>query len=125
MQFFLDENFPLQLHYSLEESGYESEHVITERMRGIEDSKLAEYLAHEQYIFLTNDDDFLDLLSGKEVVLFISRVPQQLKIDTRIQLWLNATKEYLKKYKDSEYWFFVIYPEGTIKPWKVTRRNES
>jgi len=125
MQFFLDENFPLQLHYSLEESGYKSEHVITEKLRGIEDSELAEYLAHDQYIFLTNDNDFLDLLSNKEVILFISHVPQQLKIETRIQRWLNAIRDYFQKYKDSKYWFFVISPSGTIKPWKVTRMDES
>jgi len=116
MNFFLDENFPLQLQEDLQELGYNCEHVISEGKRGITDLKIVEYISNNNYIFFTNDDDFCNLISDTYIVLFLSRVPQELLIEERVRRWLNAVDDYFDNYSDDDYQIFVISSEGKLIP---------
>lgn len=116
MKIFLDENFPLRFYQTLKDAGYDCEHVITVSKRGDTDREIAEYLASEQYVFFTHDDDFENLLSGGETVLIISKLPQGQLLAERIRKWKKALEEFLNSHKSSEATIYEILPDGTLEP---------
>lgn len=96
MRVLLDENFPLQLYRRLRESGHEVEHIIALGRRGISDAEIMERLAaDESLIFLTQDTEFEDVRIMRGGKVIISRVPQRLPIDRRVEIWLEALEDFL------------------------------
>jgi len=77
MKIVLDENFPLALVRSLREEGRQVEHIILLGLRGAPDSAIMERLNSEQLLFLTHDQEFLELPLTRSAVI-ISRVTQSL-----------------------------------------------
>lgn len=116
MKIFLDENFPLQLFEELNEAGYECEHVISKSMRGTTDDRIARYLASDEYIFFTNDKDFLGLLDETQTVLFLSKLPQDRPIEERVEHWKQAVEEYHNSYAAGPIKSFEITSKGFLEP---------
>jgi hypothetical protein len=72
MKILLDENFPLALVPTLRENGYEAEHIILLQLRGTSDITIAHRLNNEDLLFLTEDQDFLELPLSKAVKILLS-----------------------------------------------------
>ena len=103
MRFLLDENFPLRLHVRLREAGHDAEHVLLGR-RGIADREIIQRLASEaDLVLLTQDKDFESVRIARAGKVIISRVPQRLPIERRVEIWLTA----LESFQRGE-------PEGTL-----------
>lgn len=100
MRILLDENFPLRLHHRLQAEGIDCEHLIALGLRGIADAQIVQRLAEGDVVLLTQDREFEEMtIPGGKVI--ISRVPQSLSIERRVDLWLGALRRFLK-----------IQPEG-------------
>lgn len=112
MRFLLDENFPLRLHHRLEAEGIECEHLIALGQRGITDAQIVQRLAVRDVVLLTQDREFeyLPIRGGKVI---ISRVPQSLPIDRRVDLWLAALQRYVETRPEG--FRFEISEEGELK----------
>ena len=93
MKIVLDENFSLALVRSLHEEGREVKHIILLGLRGAPDSTIIERLNSEELLFLTHDQEFLDLPLTRSAVI-ISRVTQSLPLGVRLETWLKAIREF-------------------------------
>lgn len=116
MKFFLDENIPLALQTKLRNQGYECEHVITSDLRGCSDQRITEFLTKRGWTFITQDDDFFDLLVGEDVTVFLSRIPQELLIEERVARWTKAVAAYVENFSEADEDFYEITPEGDLIP---------
>jgi hypothetical protein len=90
MKILLDENFPLALVRKLREQGHEVEHLILLGLRGTPDSMIVARLNSETLLFLTHDQEFLQLEPTRSSVI-ISRVSQSLPLSSRIEAWLTGS----------------------------------
>lgn len=98
MRFLLDENFPLRLFHRLRAEGLECAHIIPMGLRGASDARIMELLlpADEDVVLLTQDTEFEHvLLTGGRVL--ISRVPQNLSMERRIEIWMEAIREFVRE----------------------------
>jgi predicted nuclease of predicted toxin-antitoxin system len=120
MRIFFDENFPLQLQENLKRCGYHCEHVITENLRGISDTEIIDHLQRKNYIFFTQDDDFVSLIAGTAIILFLSRIPQNIPIRERVYGWQKALEEYIDVYQNTDHQVFVISETGKLVPCKTS-----
>ena len=73
MKILLDENFPLALARKLREAGQEADHIILLGLRGTPDSAIVARLESEEILFLTHDEEFLDVKLTRSAVI-VSRV---------------------------------------------------
>lgn len=73
MKFLLDENIPFRLKEFLSEKGFESEHIYDKNWGGKEDIEIAKWVAANELILLTFDDDFIALwqnIKNLSVIIF-------------------------------------------------------
>lgn len=119
MRILLDENFPLALHKALREAGHTSEHIIELGLRGTSDAKILQRLSVEEWLFLTQDADFLGLPPGPKSIVLVSRVPQDLPTRVRVTIWLRAIEGYLRERFEGH--MFELDPQGRIHRWQVER----
>jgi Domain of unknown function (DUF5615) len=116
MKIVLDENFPLALVRSLREEGRQVEHIILLGLRGAPDSAIMERLNSEQLLFLTHDQEFLELPLTCSAVI-ISRVTQSLPLGVRLEVWRKAISEFFSNNAWSER-LFEVFDDGKLRPWK-------
>ena len=88
-------------------------------MRGVTDSEIVEYLKSGEFILFPHDDDFFELLEGTGTVLFLSRLPQGISIDERVNHWLRSVEYYHEAYQEGKYIYFEITPDGSLEPWET------
>lgn len=118
MRVLLDENFPLQLYRRLVEAGYEVEHVIVLGRRGLPDREIKARLVSEaDLVFLTHDTEFEDLPPGTKGKTIISRVPQHLPIQQRVDIWFQALETFLAKTPSGD--LFDLFPSGQVVGWET------
>ncbi len=90
MRFLLDENFPLRLLRELRLRNIECDHIIELGLRGLRDLEIVARVESEpDVVLLTQDSDFEHVPLGVGRVV-ISRVPQSLPLQRRIDLWVGA-----------------------------------
>ena len=119
MKLLLDENFPLALVWRLRDEGYEAEHLILMGLRGIPDTSLIDRLDAEEFLFLTQDQEFFDLRQTRSVVI-VSRVTQSLPIATRVEIWLVAVRQHFGR--DWTERLFEVSDDGYLRPWEIVKR---
>ena len=115
MRILLDENFPLRLVRRLREENYEIEHIILLGQRGTPDRTILDRLNSEEVLFLTNDQEFLELPLARSPVI-VSQVTQSLSIAVRVEIWFKAIQEYFSR--DWEERLFEVFDDGRLRPWK-------
>jgi hypothetical protein len=114
----LDENFPLQLYQHLLARGHEVEHIIVLGQRGVADSEIVARLAAEaELVFVTQDDDFTDVVPKDGGAVIISRVPQSLPIRSRVDLWSRALEGFLAEPPSGR--LFELLATGEIVAWEI------
>jgi predicted nuclease of predicted toxin-antitoxin system len=116
MKILLDENFPVALIRKLREGGQEAEHMILLGLRGTSDSAIIDRLNSEELLFLTQDQEFLDLPLTSSAVI-VSRVTQSLPLSVRVEAWLKAIREYFSR--DWNEKLFEVFDDGKLLPWQV------
>jgi len=115
MKILLDENFPLALVRKLHEEGREVEHIILLGLRGTSDSAIIDRLNSEELLFLTHDQEFLDLPFTRSTII-ISRVTQSLPLEVRLEAWLKAIRAYFLGAWSEK--LFELFDDGRLHPWK-------
>jgi len=113
----LDENFPLPLYHRLRTAGRDAEHIIALGQRGLPDSAIRQRLQSEDILFLTQDTEFEDLPTDYRAIVIISRVPQSLPIQQRVDLWFNALSEFLTRQPAGK--LFDLLESGEIVAWEI------
>lgn len=115
----LDENFPLALYTRLQKEGFEAEHILLGQ-RGILDTQIMARLKKEELLFLTQDEDFVEVTPDCKATIIWSQVPQSMPINQRVEIWLAAVKQFLSKKWDEK--FFELYDDGNLHPIEVRKR---
>ncbi len=115
----LDENFPLRFYTRLKQEGFSAEHILLTH-RGIHDRDILIRLEKEELLFLTQDEDFVDAAPDCKASIIWSRVSQSMAIDGRVEIWLNAVKQFQSKTWDEK--FFELYDDGKLHPVEVVKR---
>ncbi len=116
MTILLDENFPLRLYRRLQIEGFLVEHILLGQ-RGIPDRQIMERLKQEELLFLTQDEDFVDLTQDCKASIIWSQVSQSLPIDKRVQIWIKAIKEFFSKKWHEK--LFELHDDGKLYPTTV------
>ena len=115
----LDENFPLRLFTRLQKEGFHAEHILLGQ-RGIHDREIMARLNREELLFLTQDEDFVEAAPDCKASIIWSRVSQSMAVDERVEIWLNAVREFFsKKWAEK---FFELYDDGKLHPIEVVKR---
>jgi predicted nuclease of predicted toxin-antitoxin system len=112
MKILLGENFPLALERELRAEGREVEHIILLGLRGTPDSAIIERLTAEELLFLTHDQEFLDLPVTRSAVI-ISRVTQSLPLGVRLETWLKAIREFFSRTWSER--LFEVFDDGNLR----------
>ena len=115
MKILLDENFPLPLISALQKEGYQAEHIILLRQRGLADATIIGRLNSEDLLFLTHDQEFLSLPLSRSPVI-VSRVTQTLPNKVRVGIWLTAIREYFSHEWNER--LFEVFDDGRLWPWQ-------
>ena len=115
----LDKNFPLRFYTRLQEEGLAAQHILLTD-RGIHDKQIIARLMREEVLFLTQDEDFVEAAPDCKASIIWSRVSQSLAIDKRVEIWLNAVREFLGRQRSEK--FFELYDDGQLHPVKVVKR---
>jgi predicted nuclease of predicted toxin-antitoxin system len=115
----LDENFPLRFYNRLQKEGFSAEHILLTH-RGIHDRDIFIQLKQEELLFLTQDEDFVNAAPDCKASIIWSRVSQSMAIDRRVEIWLNAVKQFLSKQWAEK--FFELYDDGKLHPVEVVKR---
>jgi hypothetical protein len=112
LRFLLDENFPIRLQRGLKAEGIDCEHLIGLGLRGITDAQLVQRVAEQGAVLLTHDREFKFLpIQGGKVI--ISRIPQGLPIEHRVDLWLRALQRFVET--QPEGFRFEISEDGELQ----------
>jgi len=119
VKFLLDENFPLALYHRLRTAGEDVDHVIALGQRGLSDQVLLQRIEKEAVIFLTQDIEFLEVKSIRTATILVSRVPQNLPIAARVDLWFDALERFTINRPAGT--IFELLANGEIVPWKPAR----
>ena len=115
----LDENFPLRFYTRLQQEGFSAEHILLTH-RGIHDRDIFIRLTQEELQFLIQDEDFVDAVPDCKARIIWLHVSQSMAIDRRVEIWLNAVKQFLsKKWAEK---FFELYDDGKLHPVEVVKR---
>lgn len=120
MKILLDENFPLPLYHRLRAAGHDTEHIIVLGQRGIKDSEIRKRLEREDIVFITQDAEFEDVAGEVRGKVIISRVPQNLPIQRRVEIWLAALREFMNRPQEEK--LFDLMENGRIMPWKIHKQ---
>ncbi len=120
MKILLDENFPLALVQKLSDDGLEAEHIILLGLRGTLDSVIIGRLDSEEHLFLTQDQEFLDVPLTRSAVI-VSQVNQSLPLHVRVEAWLKAIREYFSHEWNEK--LFEVFDDGKLVPWAGIRSN--
>ncbi len=112
----LDENFPLRFYTRLQREGFSVEHILLTH-RGIHDREIFARLKQEEILFLTQDEDFVDAAPDCKTSIIWSRGSQSMPIDRRVEIWLNAVKQFLSKKWNKK--FFELYDDGKLVPIEI------
>ena len=115
----LDENFPLRFYTRLQKEGFSAEHILLTHP-GIHDRDIFIRLRQEELLFLTQDEDFVDAAPDCAASIIWSRVSQSMAIDRRVEIWLDAVKQFLSKKWTEK--FFELYDDGKLRPVEVVKR---
>ena len=115
----LDENFPLRFYTRLQEEGLAAQHILLTD-RGIEDKQITARLMQEEVLFLTQDEDFVEAAPDCKASIIWSRVSQSMAIDQRVEIWLNAVRQFFAKQWSEK--FFELYDDGQLHPIEVVKR---
>lgn len=115
MRILLDENFPLALLRRLRQEGHQVDHIILLGLRGAPDHAIVDRLNAEDLLFLTHDQEFLDLSLSRSRAI-VSRVTQSLPIATRVEIWFKAIHECLSR--DWGETLFEVFDDGRLRPWQ-------
>jgi predicted nuclease of predicted toxin-antitoxin system len=115
----LDENFPLRFYTRLKQEGFSAEHILLTQ-RGIHDREILLRLKQEELLFLTQDEDFVDAAPDCKASIIWSRVSQSMAIDRRVEIWLNAVKQFHSKTWSEK--FCELYDDGKLHPVEVVKR---
>jgi predicted nuclease of predicted toxin-antitoxin system len=115
MRILLDENFPLALLWKLQEEGYQVDHIILLGLRGAPDRADIDRLNSEELILRTSDHEFLHRSVSRSRVI-VSRVTQSQPIAVRVEIWLNALREYFSRdWPEAQ---FEVFDDGKLRPWQ-------
>ena len=114
----LDENFPLRFYTRLQREGLSVEHILL-TTRGIHDRDIMVRLEKEELLFFTQDQDFMDVLPDCKASIILSRVSQSMEIDRRVEIWLEAAKQFLSQRWNEK--FFELYDDGVLHPFTVVK----
>ena len=117
MKVLLDENFPLPLYHRLRAAGHDVEHIIALGQRGLPDAAIRQRLTVEDLVFLTQDTEFEDLPVDCRAVVIISRVPQNLPIQRRVDIWFGALERLLAQPPAGK--LFDLLENGEVVAWKI------
>jgi predicted nuclease of predicted toxin-antitoxin system len=115
----LDENFPLRFYTRLKQEGFSAEHILLIH-RGIHDRDILIRLKQEELLFLTQDEDFVDAAPDCRASIIWSRVSQSMEIDRRVEIRLNAVRQFHSKTWNEK--FFELYDDGKLHPVEVVKR---
>jgi predicted nuclease of predicted toxin-antitoxin system len=115
----LDENFPLRFYTRLQKEGLAAQHILLTD-RGIEDKQITARLMREEMLFLTQDEDFVEAAPDCKASIIWSRVSQSMAIDQRVEIWLNAVRQFFAKPWNEN--FFELYDDGQLHPVEVVKR---
>jgi predicted nuclease of predicted toxin-antitoxin system len=107
----LDENFPLRFYTRLQREGFSVEHILLTQ-RGIQDREIFIRLKQEELLFLTQDEDFVEVAPESKASIIWSRVSQSMPIDRRVEIWLHAMKQFVSKSWNEK--FFELYDDGIL-----------
>lgn len=121
MKLLLDENFPLPLYHTLRAAGYDVEHIIVLGQRGLPDAKIRQRLTSEDLLFLTQDTEFGDMPEEFRATVIISRVPQNLPIRRRVEIWAKAIEDFLKRKPNGK--LFELLKTGEVMSWDIRKVN--
>ena len=77
-------------------------------------------LNREELLFLTQDGDFVDTAAKCKASIIWSRVSQSMPINERVEIWLNAIKQFLSKQWNEK--FFELHDDGTLLPVQVGKQ---
>lgn len=110
---------PLRFYTRLQNEGLAAQHILLTN-RGIHDRQIIARLKREELLFLTQDEDFVDDAPDYKASIIWSRVSQSMAIDRRVEIWLNAVKQFFaKKWIEK---FFELYDGGQLHPIEVVKR---
>lgn len=115
----LDENFPLRFYSRLQKEGLPSQHILLTN-RGMHDKQIIDRLKQEELLFLTQDEDFVEAAPDCKASIIWSRVSQSMAIDQKVEIWLNAVRQFLAKPWREK--FFELYDDGQLHPIEVVKR---
>jgi len=115
----LDENFPLRFYTRLQREGLSVEHILLTH-RGIHDREIFARLRQEELLFLTQDEDFVEAAPDCKASIIWSRVSQSMPIDSRVEIWFNAVKQFFAKNWNEK--FFELYDDGRLHPVEAVKR---
>ena len=115
----LDENFPLRFYIRLQKEGLAAQHILLTD-RGLPDKQIIARLMQEEVLFLTQDEDFVEAAPDCKASIIWSRVSQSMAIDQRVEIWLNAVRQFLAKSWSEK--FFELYDDGQLHPIEVVKR---
>lgn len=115
MRILLDENFPLALLWKLQEEGHQVDHIILLGLRGAPDRVIIDRLNSEDLLLLTHDQEFLDRVLTRSRVI-VSRVSQSQPIAARVEIWLEAIREYFSR--DWSETQFEVFDDGKLRLWQ-------
>jgi hypothetical protein len=100
--------------WRLREEGRAVEHIILLGLRGTPDSAITRRLKSEELLFLTQDQEFLELRLTRSAVI-ISRVTQSLPLGVRLEAWVTAIREYFSS--DWSEKLFEVFDDGKLRAW--------
>jgi predicted nuclease of predicted toxin-antitoxin system len=115
----LDENFPLRFYTRLQKEGLAAQHILLTG-RGVDDKEIIARLMQEEVLFLTQDEDFVEAAPDCKASIIWSRVSQSMAIDQRVEIWLNAVRQFFAKRWSEK--FFELYNDGQLHPIEVVKR---
>jgi len=109
----------LRFYTLLQTEGFSVEHILLTH-RGMHDREILVRLRQEELLFFTQDEDFADAAPACMASIIWSRVSQSMPINQRVEIWLNAARQFRSKKWDEN--FFELYDDGTLHPVKVVKR---
>jgi predicted nuclease of predicted toxin-antitoxin system len=115
----LDENFPLRFYTRLQKEGLAAQHILLTD-RGIHDKQIIARLMQEEVLFLTQDEDFVEAAPDRKASIIWSRVSQSMAIDRRVEIWLNAVRQFFARPWTEK--FFESHDDGQLHPIEVVKR---
>ncbi len=106
----------------LQQEGHRVDHIILLGIRGTADQAIVDLLNSEDLLFLTHDQEFFEIALSRSRVI-ISRITQSLPITVRIEIGLQAIREYFSH--DWPETVFEVFDDGKLNPWEKPGSSKS